>query len=107
MNVYKLLFLISLGFVSKTYAVGVESAKIVSIQTYSNGTVAITTNRQHIGPSVCGSKAKYVMPASEKGVANTLSVLLTAKASSRPATIYLHDSVCSSGYPMITSVILE
>ncbi|KZN54486.1 hypothetical protein N474_01845 [Pseudoalteromonas luteoviolacea CPMOR-2] len=107
MKVFKFLIVLAFSFVSQAYAIGVESAKVLTIQTYTNGTVAVTTDKQHFGPSSCNSKAKYIVPATDKGLANTLSVLLTAKVASMPVTIYLHDSVCSSGYPMITSIIIE
>ena len=87
-------------------AATITNANINSIQLYTNGTVGIITNKQTINPASCSSVSKYLIPSTDKGVNATLSVFLAAKMSSKPVVIYIHDSLCSSGYPLITSVVL-
>ncbi|ESP94621.1 MULTISPECIES: hypothetical protein [Pseudoalteromonas] len=90
-----------------SHIIEVKSTNVVSIQSYTNGTVTVITGNQLLGPNSCNSRAKYIIPASETGIDITLSVLLTAKTTSQPVTLYLHGSECSSGYPKITSAVLE
>ena len=106
-NFYKLTSLIlALIVTCNTKAAAVSNANVSSVQSYTNGTVGIVTDKQSVNPATCGSVAKYVIPNTEEGVNTTFSLLLTAKVSSKPVIIYLHDSLCSSGYPLITSVVL-
>ncbi|MDO6547272.1 hypothetical protein [Pseudoalteromonas carrageenovora] len=98
--------MLTLGGVCNAYAATITNANINSVQSYTNGTIGIITNKQTINPASCSSVSKYIIPSTDKGVNTTLSVFLAAKMSSKPVIIYIHDSSCSSGYPLITSVVL-
>lgn len=87
-------------------AVLVDNAQVISVQSYTGGTVGIITDKQTLGPVPCSSKKKFIIPSTENGVGNTLSVLLTAKVLGNSVDIYVDDSNCSSGYPLIKSVII-
>ena len=102
-----ILVILCLSVISNVNALEVKSTTVISIQSYTNGTVGVITSNQDVGPSSCRSKAKYIVPAKEHGTSNILSVLLTAKATSKLVTINVHGTECSSGYPKITSVVLE
>lgn len=84
-----------------------EDKKVKLIQTYANGTIGITTEGMMINPAKCSSALKYVLDASEGGVSNVLSVLLSAKVADRPVDLYIDNDSCASGYPVISSVVMK
>ena len=76
-----------------TQAAYLQEVKILSIQSYTNGTVGIVTDNQSLNPASCKSSIKYIVPSTENGVNNILSVFLTAKVSSTPVSIHIDDRV--------------
>ncbi len=82
-------FLFSIATISNAGSFEINDAQVTSIQTYTNGTIGVVTNKQTKGPVPCSSSSKFIIPSTDVGANNAQSVLLTAKVSSSLVNIYI------------------
>lgn len=79
-----------------------EYGQIVSVMPYDNGNLHIWANMTRYDPGSCGND-RYVMPANNQNIKESLSVALTALTTKQKVR-FLVDGICTQGNPTLMDI---